>query len=140
MEHGDIVFVNEGRSKESLIPLLRKLKRNSKSLEAIAIDMNPGYITALQEYLPQVKIVFDRFHIVRMAQQMMDELRRSLQNTMKAAEGNTLKGSRYLLLSNYANLSEEKQHRLKELLPGERTLDQGIFVQRTIKPSLGFIR
>jgi len=47
---------------------------------------------------------------------MMDELRRSLQNTMNAAEGNTLKGSRYLLLSNYANLSEEKQHRLNELL------------------------
>ena len=116
LETGEIVFVNEGRSKETLIPLLKKLQTYGCSLQAAAIDMNPGYISALQEYLPEVKIVFDRFHIVRMAQEMMDELRRNLQNTMKGAEDNTLKGSRYLLLSNYANLSEEKQHRLNELL------------------------
>jgi transposase len=116
LEALDIVFVNEGRSEETLVPLMQKLQKYGKSLKAFAIDMNPGYISALQEYLPKVKIVFDRFHIVRIAQAMMDELRRSLQNTMKAVEGNTLKGSRYLLLSNYTNLSEEKQHRLKELL------------------------
>jgi len=116
LETEEIIYAAEGKSEDSLIPLLKKLKRYSPCLKAAALDMNPGYIAALLKYRPQVKMVFDRFHIVKMAQMVMDELRRQAQATLQAAEGNTLKGSRYLLLSNYAHLSAEKQYRLQELL------------------------
>jgi transposase len=52
LEVGDIIFANEGKSKETLIPLLLKLKRFSQSLQAIAIDMSPAFIEAIMEYLP----------------------------------------------------------------------------------------
>lgn len=51
-----------------------------------------------------------------MFQTTLDELRKQVQKTMSSAEGNTLKGSRYLILSNFADLKDEQKHRLKELL------------------------
>ena len=116
LETGEIVFANEGKSAATLRPLLKKLQRFGGSLEAVAVDMNPGYIQALREYLPQTAVVFDKFHLVRLFQNTLDELRKQAQRTMCVAEGNTLKGSRYLILSNFADLKEEQKHRLKELL------------------------
>jgi len=78
--------------------------------------MSPAFIEAIIEYLPEVDIIFDRFHIVRMVLEELDELRRQLQKTLKATEGADLKGSRYLILANYASLKKEQQYRLYELL------------------------
>jgi len=78
--------------------------------------MNPGYIQALIEYLPGVPIVFDRFHVVRLVNQKLDELRRSIQSKLPGSESETLKGSRYLLLANYADLDEKGKHRINELI------------------------
>lgn len=78
LEIDEIIFINAERSEETLIPLLKKLQTFGSSPKAVAVDMKPSYISSLQEYLPKVKIIFVRFHIVRMSQTMMDELRRGL--------------------------------------------------------------
>ena len=116
LQTGEIIYVAEGKSKESIKPLLLKLKRYSGGLKAVALDMNPGYIDAMINYLPGVPIVFDRFHVVKLVNQKLDELRRSIQSKMPACETKTLKGSRYLLLANYADLDDKGKHRIKELI------------------------
>ena len=116
LETGEIIYVHQGKSKHSIIPLLMKLRRYSSGLRAVAVDMNPGYIEALTRYLPKVPMVFDRFHVVRMAQQIIDDMRRQLQTERFGIEGNILKGSRYLLLRRYADLTPAGKHRLKALL------------------------
>ena len=116
LETGEIIYVGEGKSKDSIIPLLLKLRRYSSGLKAIAIDMNPGYVEAILRYLPKVPMVFDRFHIVRMIQSEIDEMRRQLQSQLYAVEErNILKGSRFLLLSNYADLDQTGRQRLEKL-------------------------
>ena len=116
LETGEIIYVHQGKSKHSIIPLLIKLRRYSGGLQAVAVDMNPGYFEALTRYLPKVPIVFDRFHVVRMAQQVLDDMRRQQQTELLGIKGNILKGSRYLLLRRYADLTPAGKHRLKELL------------------------
>jgi len=115
LETGEIIYVHQGKSKHSIIPLLMKLRRYSRGLQAVAVDMSPAYIEALIRYLPKVPIVFDRFHVVRMAQKTIDDLRRRLQ-TKPGIEENSLKGSRFLLLRRYADLTPAGKHRLKQLL------------------------
>ncbi len=116
LETGEIIYAAEGKSKESIEPLLLKLKRYSGGLKAVAIDMNPGYIGAIIETLPGIPIVFDRFHVVKLVNQKLDELRRSIQSKLPVSESETLKGSRYLLLANYADLDDKGKNRIKELI------------------------
>ena len=115
LETGEIIYAKEGKSQESLIPLLLKLRRYSSGLQAIALDMNPAYIGAVLRFLPKVPMVFDHFHIVRMVNDEIDQLRREAQAQLDGIEGNVLKGIRYLLLSNYEDLDEYNQRRLQEL-------------------------
>jgi transposase len=116
LETGEIIYVSQGKSQHSIIPLLIKLRRYSGGLRAVAVDMNPGYIEALIRYLPKVPMVFDHFHVVRMAQQTLEDMRRQQYPELLGIKGNILKGSRYLLLRHYADLPPEDKHRLKELL------------------------
>ena len=116
LARGAVLFASEGKSGESISPFLKKLKRKSKRLKAIAIDMNKGYIAAILEHLPQIDIVFDHYHISALMNKGLDELRRKQQKDLDTIGQKTLKGNRYLLLSNYESLEDDKKNRLDSLL------------------------
>ena len=63
--------------------------------------MSPSYIAAVLEYLPESTIVFDRFHVIKLYNDQLSELRRAM---YREAEGRlqkkVLKGTRWLLLKN----------------------------------------
>ena len=50
LETGEILFVNEGKDAEAVLPFLYKLKRKKARLSAVAIDMSPAYIKACLLY------------------------------------------------------------------------------------------
>jgi len=63
LETRRIIYVNQGRTIESLMPLFKRFKRLGTTPKAIAMDMWPAYISAVTDYFPGTPIVFDRFHI-----------------------------------------------------------------------------
>jgi len=46
---------------------------------AVAIDMSPSYIAAVLEDLPESTIVFDRFHVIKLFNNKLSELRQAIQ-------------------------------------------------------------
>jgi transposase len=79
-------------------------------IEAIAMDMSPAYVKGATEHFPHARIVFDKFHLMVLAGQALDEVRRELQR-----EGADLKGAMWSLRGNAWKLSEERQEQLKNL-------------------------
>jgi len=116
IESGRIIFAVEGRRKEDIAPFLTVLREKAKNLQAIAMDMSTSYIPAVQEMLPMVDIVFDHFHVNGLLNKALDDVRKAEQAKLNTEEGKVLKGSRFLFLSNYENLVDEKQEQLKNLL------------------------
>lgn len=113
---GRIIYACEGRSLESIEPFLQKLKKKARKLEAIAMDLSPSYISSIKKILPQVAIVFDRFHVVKLLNEMLDTLRKSERSRCKKEGLDIGKGDRFLLLHNFENLDEHKHYRLEKLL------------------------
>ncbi len=72
------------------------------------MDMSSAYISAVRGNLPKADIVFDRFHVVKLMNEKLTTLRRQLYREATADEKAVLKGSRWLLLKNPENLSEER--------------------------------
>jgi transposase len=116
LERGRILQAVEGRSKEVVAPFLKKLAQKGTHLKAVAMDMSRSYIWAVRDQLPYVDIVFDRFHVMALMTDAVDEFRRELQRDLDDVGQKTLKGSRFLLLHNYDSLSPERQGRLDALL------------------------
>ena len=73
--------------------------------------MSPSYISAVSTNLPEAAIVFDHFHIVKMFNDKLSELRRDLQREAEDADKEVFKGTRWLLLKNPENLRADQNER-----------------------------
>jgi transposase len=116
LETGEIIHAVEGKSMESVTPFLLQLKDKAVQLKAMAMDMNAAYASAVKQQLPNVDVVFDRFHVVALLNTAIDEVRRDQQAKCNAVGLKAIKGMRFLLLRNYEKLDLNKQNSLECLL------------------------
>lgn len=122
LQSGRIFHAIEGRSSEVISPFLQKLGRKAINLKAVAIDMSQSYIKAINENLSHVDIVFDRYHIAALANRAIDDLRKELQAQLDQERKSYLKGSKFLFLHNFTNLTDQNKAKLQLLLDANEPL------------------
>jgi transposase len=119
LESGAIVHVGEGKGGDSLIPFWKRLRSSGAKIEAVATDMSPAYIDAVTTHLPNATLVFDRFHVIKLYNDKLSDLRRTLHHQLTdTMQKSALKGVRWLLLKRPENLDESRHEtdRLEEAL------------------------
>jgi transposase len=133
-----VVWAAEGRSAETLKQFFDLLGPEScAEIELATIDMAAGYIKAIEESLPQAQIVFDRFHVERLASDALDEVRRAMVREVQGtAEGKAIKGLRFLLLKNPGNLSSEQEQRLSDVQRTNQRLYRAYLLKETLAEAL----
>jgi transposase len=100
-------------------PFWQRIRRARARVKAVAMDMSPAYISAVLDHLPKATIVFDHFHVVKLFNDKLSDLRRELYRETKGSlQKAVLKGTRWLLLKNPENLDPDKKEkeRLAEAL------------------------
>lgn len=106
---GRIVWMGKGRKKETLEEFFNGMTPEQKAnIEAVAMDMWPAFITAVQENLPNAKIVFDLFHVVASFNKVIDKVRLSEYSKASKQDKSVYKGTKYLLLKNKQNIRRKK--------------------------------
>ena len=136
LESGAVVFVGEGKSAEALLPFWPRLKRAGAKIEAVAMDMGPAYIAAVQDNLPEAAIVFDHFHVIKLFNEKLSELRRDLHREItEKLHKDVLKGTRWLLLKNPENLDANKneRQRLDEALKLNEPLAMAYYMKEDLR-------
>ena len=113
---GQIIHAVEGRSEEALRPFLKLLAKKARRLRGIGIDMSAAYASAIKMHLPNVAIIFDRFHVTKLLNDTIDKVRRAEYAKCKKLGLDVLKGQRFLLLRNFVDLDEGQKSNLKKLL------------------------
>ena len=106
-----VVWAAAGRSAATLGAFFDALgEERCAELECVTMDMAGGYIKAVEERLPEAQIVFDRFHVQRLASDALDAVRREqLREIRETDEGRALFQSRFALLKNPWNLTREQK-------------------------------
>jgi transposase len=78
--------------------------------------MSAAYANAIKTHLPNVAIIFDRFHVTKLLNDTVDKIRREeyakCRNNGIAVE----KGCRFLLLRNFVDLDKKQRDSLNTLL------------------------
>ena len=74
------------------------------------MDMSPAYQSGASQFFPQAQIVFDRFHLMQMAGQALDQVRKEL-----ARAGADLKGALWALRGNEWTRSQEQREQRSAL-------------------------
>lgn len=114
---GHVVWAKPGKNADTLKAFFDELgPERCGKLEAVTIDMSAAYIKAVTECSPQAQIVFDRFHVQRLVQDAVDEVRRDeVRAAASTEERKQLKGTRWSLLKSFWNLSLFDSSRLASL-------------------------
>jgi transposase len=136
LESGAVVFVGDGKGADALKPFGKRLRPSGAAIEAVAMDMSGGYQAAVRANLPRAVIVFDHFHVVKLFNDKLSELRRQLyRQAIDVQHKEVLKGTRWLLLKNAENLDPEKDEkaRLKEALKLNEPLATAYYLKEDLR-------
>jgi transposase len=132
LDTGRIVWVAHGRGGDCLRKFWRRLRLAKAKIVAVAMDMSAAYWKAVRDNLREAAIVFDKFHIVKLVQEKLDELRRALVRQAEKIVKSPIKGLRYLLLTRREHLPADKLQRLDEALQ----FNQPLFTAYDLKEEL----
>jgi transposase len=110
LDRSRVLEVVPDRSLESAESLWQKLpEKQRKGIRAVAMDMWEAFMTASKNNAPQADIVHDKFHTVAYLTKAVDNVRRKENKNMLKIGDETLKGSKYLWLTNPDNFKPEEK-------------------------------
>lgn len=107
------IFITEGKGSETVKDFVKDLeqhKGDAEKIKDVSCDMSPAFIKGVKENLPFAEITFDKFHILKIINEAVDEVRRS-----EAKENSILKNTRFIFLKNESNLTSAQKLKLEEL-------------------------
>jgi transposase len=136
LESGAVVFVGDGKGADALKPFWKRLRPSKARVEAVAMDMSAAYRAAVSAHLPEATIVFDRFHVIKLYNDKLSQLRRDLhREATEVMHKDVLKGTRWLLLKNPENLDAEKdeKRRLEEALALNKSLATAYYLKEDLR-------
>jgi transposase len=139
-----VLEVLENRAKASVVAYLQAGQASGlfAQLEEVTTDMWDGYVTAVRDvFEDRVRVTIDRFHVMKNFQEQLTDARRQIQRELAKDEAQALKGTRWLWVTNWENLTaaqqaeltqlKERFPRLRALVDYRETLRQ-LFEDRTI--------
>ena len=113
LESGAIIHVGDGKGVSALEGALSKL--NASKLQVVAMDMANAYSSWFAEHFPKAQIVFDHFHVIKLMNDRLDNVRRRVTAKLDSMERKHLKGLRFVFLKNKEDIPEDNQNILHNL-------------------------
>jgi transposase len=100
-------------------------------IEYIGMDMSKAYRNGARKHFPNARIVFDRFHVMQMAGNALDEVRKELRRA-----GADLQGGLWALRGNEWTRSDEQLARRRELCAQYPKLGRAMMLRETLQDTL----
>jgi transposase len=109
-----VVHVCEGKGKATMASIAKHLEDKGMpkgQIKELSMDLSAAFIAGAAESFPGAKITFDRFHVVKLLNEAMDEVRR-----LEQREHGQLKAHKYTFLRNRDSLSAKQEEALAEMI------------------------
>jgi transposase len=108
-----ILFATEGKDASTVKRFKQDLTDHNgipEAIEEVCSDMSPAFISGVEKCFPNAHLTFDKFHIMKIINEAVDEVRRQEQKDRPE-----LFRTRYIWLKNFKNLKPSQAETLEEL-------------------------
>jgi transposase len=133
---GAIVWCAPGRNAATLQQFFDLLGDRKHSIRAVSIDMSGGYQQAINHSIPHADICFDPFHVVRLGQRAVDQVRRDEWNAHDRSHtraGKWIKGTRWSLLKSPEKQTIDQLAKLGEVQQANRALYRAFLLKEELR-------
>ena len=133
LEDGRILWAKPGRGGAALKGFWPRLRRAQAKIKAVATDMSAAYWSAVLDHLPDAALVFDKFCVIKLMNERLDDLRRQMVREAEGAMKLKIKGTRFLLLRNPENLKTDQIPKLDRALRLNEPLLVGWYLKEELR-------
>jgi len=113
LDNSKVVHVCEGRDSETITSFKSDYEAHkgmAGNITNFCCDMSPAFISGIESNFKNAAITFDRFHVIKLMNEAVDQVRRQEQ-----AHNASLKRTRYIWLKNPENLTKKQMKELGSL-------------------------
>ena len=141
LQTGEPLWFGQERKKETLDEFLgQQLSAfQRRVVQAACVDMWEPFRQSLAQWLPQCKIIYDKFHVLQHASKAVDEVRRAEFFRKGGAAREIVRGKRWLLLSSWVNLDPSKRRQLNQLFALNRRVMKAYLLKESLAGLWDFI-
>ena len=120
---GRVVWLGEGKSAETLGTFFDELGVDRcREVEVVCMDMSAAYTKAVHDRAPNAAIVYDKFHVVKLLLDAIDEVRREEVRGLEGEAKKALKGTRFALLRNPKHRTPKDEESIRQVKKTNRRL------------------
>jgi transposase len=133
-ESTDLLMMAKDRGADTLGEFAAAMTKHGgrpEQITEIVMDMSPAYIAGAAAYFPGARVVFDAFHIMKMAGQALDKVRKDL-----ARKGGDLRGGLWALRGNAWTRNSEQQERRSQLMAAYPALGRAVALREFLQDAL----
>jgi len=121
-----------GRKEEDLDLFFKEIgPKRAKRISLAVMDMWKPFRSSTRAHVPEVRIVYDKFHVLRHLADALDAVRRSEYKRVNEKERRFIKGQRYTLLSHKSNLDISGRRALRMLLKANKRLHKAYLLKES---------
>src|SRR5882724_4893292 len=135
LETGEPLWFGNTRKKETLDEFfcsqLRPQQR--KGIEAACVDMWVPFRLSIEQWAPQCKIVYDKFHVIQHANEAIDEVRKAEFFRQGPKKRGLIKGKKWLLLSRWKHLTQAHRGELNQLFQMNRRVFKAYLLKESLE-------
>ena len=135
---GRLVWAAPGRDRKTVEKFLDLLgKERCEQIELVSCDMAESIALAIRQRCPNATRCVDPFHVIQLATDALDDVRREVWNEARKA-GHTaaakdLKGARFALWKNPDTLTERQQTKLAEIQKTNKPLYRAYLISQQLR-------
>lgn len=135
LKTGRILYVGDGKSEESLKKFWKLVKKMGIKIKYVATDMSQAFTNSVRNNAPDAVHIFDHFHVVKLMNEKLDEIRREIVRNEKDEQRKKLiKGTRYILLANGEDIQKAGgSKKLENALAINEPLSQAYYLKEDLR-------
>jgi transposase len=135
LETGEPLWFGQDRKQETLDEFFRTQlsATQRKRIAAACVDMWRPFTNSIAQWAVNCRIVYDKFHILQHANKAIDEVRRAEFFRKGGRMRGVVKGKRWLLLTRWMNLDQQKRQQLNELFALNRRVMKAYLLKESLE-------
>jgi transposase len=130
----DLLLMVEGRSADAVAELVAAMPAHGAhpgQIREVVMDMSPAYIAGVETHFPGARIVFDLFHVMKLAGEALDRVRKELRR-----EGADLRGSLWAIRGNEWSRSQEQLAQRRQVAASYPALGRAMALRDSLQDVL----
>jgi len=122
LDNSTVEAISDGNDTESGNRCFSQLSQDQlNGVEAIAMDMSAAFVKSAKANIPlaETKIVHDRFHVMKLAVEAVDKVRRGEHRKLSIEGDDRISKTKYLWLTGQENLTDDQRSRFEAVYSQE---------------------